>query len=219
MSVEVRAAGDRFLTRSPGVQTRHAFSFGPHWDAANTGFGALVLHDEHRLDPGAGFPPHRHRGVDVVTWVADGELVHEDDAGRRAVVPAGTAAHLRAGVGVVHAEHAGAAGARFVQAWVTGDAAAASSYDVHPVEGDGLAVAVALPAAVLHVGRLPAGGGVALPTARRVHVAVVRGEVALRTGAGDHRLAEGDAARLRGTAGRLDSAGGAELLVWALTEE
>lgn len=216
--IEVRRAADRFVTRSAGVTSRHSFSFGPHWDPANTGHGRLVLHDEHRLDPRAGFPPHPHRGLDVVTYVLDGELVHEDDAGRREVVAAGSAAHLHAGRGVVHSEVAGPSGARFVQAWLTTDAPGEPSYAVRDVgEAPGLHEAVRTAAGALHVGRLRAGPA-ALPPAERLHVFVAAGEVEVTTHRGADVLRAGDALRLTGARAALRAASPALLLVWALDE-
>lgn len=79
--VDVRRADDRFLTTAAGWQTRHAFSFGQHYDPGNTGFGLLLVHDETTVLPGSGFDPHPHRDVEIVTWVLAGALAHEDSTG------------------------------------------------------------------------------------------------------------------------------------------
>src|SRR5688500_12141960 len=121
----VHRNADRFVSRSPGVETRHSFSFGPHYDPTNTSLGPLVLHDEHRLDPGCGFGPHPHAGVEVVSWVLEGALVHEDDEGQRVELGPGGLQHLSAGGGTVHAERAGDVPTRFVQAWLLSDRPAA----------------------------------------------------------------------------------------------
>ena len=200
----VRRSADRFLTRSPGVETRHGFSFGPHYDPAHVAHGRLVLHDEHRLAPGAGFDPHPHRDVEVVSWVLDGTLLHEHD-GRRAEVAAGGLQRMTAGTGVVHAERAGEQGARFVQLWLTAEPGAAPSYE-QAVAGD---LAEVLPG--VHAGRL--SGPWTLPDAPRAHVHVAAGSCVLR----GERLEEGDAARLT-AAGAVDVVGEAQLLVLLLQE-
>ena len=115
--VAVRRAGERFLTLTAGVATRHCFSFGPHYDPAHVAHGPLLLCDEHLLAPGAGFDEHRHRDVEVVTWVLEGELAHSGPDGT-AHVPTGGGQRMSAGSGVLHAERAGSIGARFVQAWL-----------------------------------------------------------------------------------------------------
>ena len=56
MSIEVRRAETRFTTTAPGRVTRHSFSFGTHYDPANTSFGSLVCHNDDTLSPGAGYP-------------------------------------------------------------------------------------------------------------------------------------------------------------------
>ena len=179
------------MTRTRGIETRHSFSFGPHYDPANTSYGVLLLHDEHRLEPHAGFDPHPHRDLDIVTLVLDGKLLHEHD-GHRTRVPAGGWQRLVTGPGtVVHAERAGPAGVRFVQLWLM-PAECAPSYEQGVTSAgtlmsrdDGTAV---------HVLRLQDGEQRVLPEAPLVHVFVARGAVTL----GEARLEAGDAARLTG---------------------
>lgn len=220
MPLDVRRAQDRFATVEPGRHTWHAFSFGPHYDAANTGHGALVVHDEHLLHAGTGFDSHLHRGVEVVTWVLDGALRHEDGSGRVRVLGAGDVQVLSAGTGVEHSErNDGDTPLRFVQAWLAGDDGPPRYDSAHvAVPAGGLAPVTQVrlrSAAVLHVGRLPAGASVPLPAATRVHVHVARGAVDLA----GVRLGTGDAARLTG-AGPVDvtAADPAELLVWELPD-
>ena len=222
MPADVRRAADSFVTRAPDRVTWHAFSFGPHYDAANTGHGALVVHDEHLLQPGAGFDAHPHHGVEVVTWVLDGTLRHEDDGGVLRTIGAGHVQVLSAGTGVVHSERNDGDGPlRFVQAWLVGDDGP-PRYDSAPVavEADrftpvaGGAAPVRLRSrATLHVGRLTSRASVTLPAAARVHVFVARGAVDL-AGA---RLEAGDAARLTAEpALAVTAVEPAELLVWEL---
>lgn len=200
----VRRAGDRFLSRTPDVQTRHCFSFGRHYDPAHVGHGRLVLHDEHRLAPGAGFDPHPHRDVEVVSWVLEGTLLHEQD-GERAELSAGGLQRMTAGTGVVHAERAGEQAVRFVQLWLAAEPGAAPAYeqvlagDLGPVLPDVLA------------GRL--SGDWTLPAAPRAHLYVAAGAVQLA----GHRLAEGDSVRLTGC-GEQRLAGRGQLLVVLLQE-
>ena len=85
MTIDVRRATNRTRIEQPGIVTWHSFSAGPHYDPSNISFGALIAHDEHLLAAAAGFPKHAHRGVDIVSWVLDGELRHN---GRRSVLAA-----------------------------------------------------------------------------------------------------------------------------------
>lgn len=197
-SLVVRPGGDRFVSRSPGVTTHHCFSFGPHYDPAHVGHGRLVLHDEHLLAPGAGFAPHPHRDVEVVSWVLEGTLLHEHD-GQRTQLPAGGLQRMAAGTGVVHAERAGPHVTRFVQLWLAADPGAPPAYE-QVVAG---ALGQVLPG--VHAGRLT--GRWTLPEAPLAHVYVASGGAVLA----GVRLQAGDSARLT-HAGAVTVEGQAELL-------
>lgn len=230
-TVEVRRNVDRFTTVAPGRTTRHSFSFEEHYDPRNVGFGTLTCHNDDRLEPGHGYPPHPHRDVEIVTWVLQGRLRHEDALGHRAVVGPGSVQRTSAGSGVVHAEVAAdEAPVRFVQVWLPPDEPGGSpSYDVADAgSGEGwlvvtsglrryagsAATSVGNGSSALLVARLSDGGTVTLPEARWLHLFVATGEVDLE-GAG--RLAEGDAARLTGSGGQRVTAGAAaEVLLWEM---
>ena len=192
------------------METRHCFSFGPHYDPANTSFGPLVLHDEHRLAPGAGFAAHAHRGLDVVTWLLEGELVHGDSE-RRTVLTAGDLQVLRTGSGVVHSEHAGAEGARLVQLWLHAAAAGEPSYQqVVRDPSDPVAVVAVIGAAVVHAGRVAAEQDLQLPEAPLVHAFLAAGAVERDRVA----LLPGDSLRLRDAGStRVSATAAAGLLV------
>lgn len=210
---EVRRAADRAVTRTSWLESRHSFSYGPHYDPANTHFGLLLACNTDRLEPGTGFAEHPHRDVEVVTWVLAGALRHTDDAGHRGEARPGVVQRMSAGTGVRHAEHAGPAGAHYVQMWLRPAAPGGEpAYDTVPVgTGDGLVELAPLrqPAATLHAGRLPPGGSATLPAAAHLHVLVGAGAVELAGRA----LGPGDAARLSGAGPvELRTAAGAEVI-------
>lgn len=121
--IDFRRSGDRFRTESPGITTWHCFSSGAHYDPANLSFGPLVACDEHLLDPGAGFSAHPHARVELVSWVLEGGLAHDDAAGRSTVITPGRAQYQLAGTGIRHTERndSRAEPLRFVQMWLTTD--------------------------------------------------------------------------------------------------
>lgn len=122
--LEVRRAADRAVTRTVGLTTWHAFATTGTYDPGNTSFGVLVALDEHRLPPGAGFAPHPHRDLEIVSWVLQGTLGHQDSAGAAGVLGPGDVQVLSAGSGVVHEErHAGGADEplHLLQAWLVPD--------------------------------------------------------------------------------------------------
>ena len=230
MSVEILRGSTRFTSREPGRQTRHAFSFGEHYDPDRTGFGPMVCHDDHHLRGGAGFETHRHSGIEVVTWVVAGALRHRDSLGTDTVLRPGDVALLSTGSGVEHSEVAeeGVGPTRFVQVWLTADEpAAAPSYvrrtvDLPPddsgQEGSRLVdcgVQPGVDGARLLVARVPAHGTVTLPRAPRVHCFVARGAL-LRSSLAEP-LESGDAFCFTDEPAReVTAAVDSELLVWLL---
>ncbi|MGK5499214.1 pirin family protein [Streptomyces sp. URMC 125] len=202
-----------------GIETRHAFSFSGFYDPSNTRFGLLVACNEERLAPGAGFAEHPHADVEIVSWVIEGELTHEDSAGRRAVVRPGDVQRLSAGRGIRHVErNAGSEPLRFVQMWlVPGVFGGEAEYEVVRGIADGTPYGLARADAVMHVRRLGAGERTAVPDAPWVYVHVVRGGLRLD----DELLEAGDAARIT-DAKRLEAAGevsGTEVLIWEMHAE
>jgi redox-sensitive bicupin YhaK (pirin superfamily) len=242
VSVEIRRGTARFLTRGDGYVTRHSFSFGAHYDPDNVRFGPLVVHDDHLVRAGHGFDDHRHRDVEIVTWVLTGALAHRDtgnpgdtgdtgDAGREVTVRPGEVQVQSAGSGITHAEVAAAGGpVRFVQAWLTPDEAGGDpSYAVAPVSlpsGELVVVAsghrsaparLGARSATFLVARLGPGESVTLPDEPRQHVFVGAG--ALSRSSLAEPLANGDAFRIVDQPGlELTAAVPTELLVWSFAE-
>ncbi|MHB9862101.1 pirin family protein [Streptomyces sp. YIM S03343] len=216
---EVWRASDRFQggDRSAGIDSRHAFSFGPHYDPANLRFGALIACNEERVAPGAGFDEHPHSHTEIVTWVVEGELTHRDSTGRETTVRPGDVQRLSAAAGVRHVErNDGVSPLTFVQMWLAplrpgGD----PSYEIVRGIADSTPYAVPEAAAMLHVRRLAEGERTAVPDGAYVYVHVVRGEVQLES----EHLGPGDAARLTDTKDVEavgTTTGTAELLMWEM---
>ena len=80
-TVDVRRAGDRFSSQFGWLDSKHSFSFGHHFDHANTHHGLLLVNNDDVVDAGTGFDTHPHRDMEIVTWVLDGSLVHQDSTG------------------------------------------------------------------------------------------------------------------------------------------
>jgi quercetin 2,3-dioxygenase len=226
MAVALYAGSQRSSSTADGRTTRHSFSFGPHYDPANLGFGPLVCHNDDVLEPPAGYPEHPHSELEIVTWVLEGALVHTDPArsGARHVVEAGRAQVLSAGTGIRHSEVADARSGRcrFVQAWLAptvpgadpsyalGEAPRPATGLVEVAGGDGLRIGTT--GARLLVARLAPGEVVTLPDDARQHVFAATGSVSVA----DASLHAGDAARITDEPGHLVRAReDTELLVWS----
>ncbi|WP_129839802.1 pirin family protein [Streptomyces sp. RFCAC02] len=218
--LEVKRAGERHRGGEPhaGIDTRHAFSFAGFYDPDNLRFGPLTACNEERLAPGAGFPPHRHRDLEIVTWVIEGELTHEDTDGRTTAVRPGDVQRLTPGSGTLHGEHnRGTEPLRFLQMWLVPDEpGGAPEYEVVRGLADGTPYALPRTDAALYVHHLDTGTRTTVPDAHRAYVHVVRGAVTLHPDVTTAtRLTPGDSARLT-AAGTppLRAEEPTELLIW-----
>jgi quercetin 2,3-dioxygenase len=238
-TIEVRRAGTRFRTQTAGTDTRHSFSFGVHYDPENVAFGPLLVHNDERVQTGAGYPDHRHRDAEILTWVLEGSLVHEDSAGNRGLVFPGLAQRMSAGAGIVHAERNDAfrldssrpaAPVRFVQMWLRPDTPGGPpSYQQRELDQGDLdagwlpvasghhpdaAIGLDSAGSTLWVTRLGPGTSRLLPPGNRQHVYLAGGEVEVSSVG---RLVGGDSLRLTGGHQlRLTGVRAAELLVWEM---
>ena len=232
-SIDVRYGGNRFNTKIDWLDSRHSFSFGPHYDPDNTHFGLLLVSNDDIVRPGTGFSTHPHRDMEIVTWVLRGELEHKDSTGHVGLIYPGLAQRMSAGTGILHSEmNATKAGdVHFVQMWVVPDTEKVrpeyAQLDINseldrgglvPVasgRGHDAALAIRQEGAVLLAGRLKPLEAVRLPDAPFIHLYVARGEVDLEEAG---RLAAGDAARIMLGPGLSITAGpaGAEVLVWEM---
>ncbi len=240
--VDVRRAGDRSATRLDWLDSKHSFSFSSHYDPANTHHGLLLVNNDDTVTPGSGFETHPHRDMEIVTWVLQGSLVHQDSEGNAGIIYPGLAQRMSAGTGILHSEKNDSwrlGGDRhsvpvhFVQMWVVPDEdGIVPGYEQleidHELLSGGLvpiasgmerhagaaAIRIKNRYATLHAARLAAGQTVQLPEAPYLHLFVPRGEVSLE-GAGE--LHEGDAVRFTGSGGQqVTAAGPAEILVWEM---
>jgi redox-sensitive bicupin YhaK (pirin superfamily) len=216
---EVRRSADRYVTETPDVVTRHSFSYGAHYDPENIGFGPLIANNEENVAPAAGYEPHRHADVEIVTWVIEGALDHEDTTGHRGTIRPGTAQRLSAGTGVEHAERNASRTEplRFVQMMLASEHVDAPEYDSVDVVAEPGVLVPAVPVhapAELFVLHLDAGQSVTVPGAPRSLVHVTAGAVRLD----GESLQAGDEARLTdGSAYDLSASGPADALIWQVT--
>ena len=116
----VQRAADRYCADHGWLKTCPSFSFADYHDPSNQNWGALLVFNDDTVAPGEGFPPHPHRDMEILTYVLDGELEHQDDMGNRGVVGPGSVQYMSAGTGVKHSEfnHSKERPLHFVQMWV-----------------------------------------------------------------------------------------------------
>ena len=86
------------------------------------GWGNLRVWNDDTIAPSSGFPPHPHANMEIITYVREGAITHEDNQGNRGRTEAGDVQVMSAGSGIAHAEYnREAATTRIFQIWITPD--------------------------------------------------------------------------------------------------
>ena len=96
---------DRYHHETDWLSTYWHFSFDHYYDPANLSLGPLRVFNDDVVQPDTGFPPHSHRDMEIITYVLEGELEHQDNLGNRGRVHPGEIQVMSAGTGITHAEY------------------------------------------------------------------------------------------------------------------
>ncbi len=86
------------------LEARYHFSFADYHDPARSGIGALRVWNDDSIQPGGAFEPHSHRDMEIITYLRQGAITHEDSLGNKGVTRAGDVQVMSAGTGIRHAE-------------------------------------------------------------------------------------------------------------------
>lgn len=102
--ITLRPAQARGKAQLDWLNSWHSFSFGDYYDPQQMGFASLRVINEDIVAPGKGFATHGHRDMEIVTYVLDGALAHQDSIGNGAVILPGDVQRMTAGTGILHSE-------------------------------------------------------------------------------------------------------------------
>jgi redox-sensitive bicupin YhaK (pirin superfamily) len=113
---------DPAWTNKNWLKSRFHFSFAEYSSASNTNFGALRVMNDDLVQPHRGFGTHPHSNMEIITYIVDGELTHQDSMGTKESLGRGSIQFMTAGKGLRHSEfNHGDKPLRFIQTWIQPD--------------------------------------------------------------------------------------------------
>ncbi len=87
------------------LESRFHFSFAEYYNPKNMNFGVLRVVNDDIIHPMSGFDTHRHRDMEIISYVVSGEISHRDSMGNTETLKRGEVQYLSAGDGISHSEH------------------------------------------------------------------------------------------------------------------
>ncbi|MGB4811434.1 MAG: pirin family protein [Methylophilaceae bacterium] len=118
--ITIRKSEQRGYAEHGWLESFHSFSFAEYYDAEHMGYSVLRVINEDKIAAGMGFGLHPHRDMEIITYMLEGELRHQDSMGNGAVIRAGDVQYMCAGTGVRHSEFNASTNytAHLLQIWI-----------------------------------------------------------------------------------------------------
>lgn len=230
--INIRRANERGTANYGWLKTHHTFSFANYYDPNYLGFRSLRVINEDYISPGAGFGTHGHRDMEIITYVLEGALEHQDSIGNGSIIKPTEVQRMSAGKGILHSEFNASATetVHLLQIWLIPAIKALEpsyeqkKFDLHPENGQ--LTLIASPDAkedsvIIHqdvkiyAGRLNLGDSItySLLPQRHAWIQVARGSILLNNIALD--MGDGAAISIE-TELKIEAKNAAELLLFDL---
>jgi redox-sensitive bicupin YhaK (pirin superfamily) len=226
---ELRRSAERGHANHGWLDSYHSFSFADYYDPRHMGFGPLRVINEDRVQPGRGFGTHGHRDMEILSYVLEGALGHQDSMGNGSTIVPGDVQRMSAGSGVRHSEfnHEKAGVTHFLQIWIEPSVAGiAPSYEqkhFEPAQKRGRLRLIASPdgrdgsvtihqEALVFAGLFDGSENASYALKGKGYVHVARGRITVN----GHKLEAGDALKTDGGTIELEDGEDAEVLVFDL---
>lgn len=118
--MQVRRSEERGYEDKGWLQTYHTFSFDTYYDPDFLSFRELRVINEDRVKGGKGFGSHPHKEMEILTYVLEGALEHQDSTGHTSIIRPEEVQLMSAGTGIIHREYnlSHYLPAHFLQIWL-----------------------------------------------------------------------------------------------------
>ncbi|KEO81363.1 pirin family protein [Tumebacillus flagellatus] len=117
--IQIIRSNERYTAEHGWLTSRFSFSFAEYYDPQNVRFGVLRVFNDDTVQAGEGFGRHPHADMEIMTYVIEGALEHQDSMGNIGVLRPGEVQRMTAGTGVYHSEynHSQTEPVHFLQLW------------------------------------------------------------------------------------------------------